>query len=111
MAARMVCGVHGAGRSAAVSQPPDAVEVYRGQSAGAPVGLSWTLEAPVAAHFARGHRGFRNPEPVILRATVRRADVALVLTSRQEAEIVLFKPPQRRAVAEMALTEADQTTN
>ncbi len=72
---------------------PNPVTVFRGQLDDYEPGLSWTLDRSVAVKFARGHRGVKAPNPVVLCATVRREDIALYLTDRSEAEVVLFAPP------------------
>jgi hypothetical protein len=70
--------------------PRRRVTAYRGQDAEAAPGLSWTADREVAAAFARGHRGLWNPNPVILKAVIDKADIAFVCTGRNEAEIVLW---------------------
>ena len=77
----------------AVKGLPATMTVYRGQSADASPGLSWTLDRKVAERFARGHRGMKLPNPVVLEITVSRDDVALFITDRDEAEVVLFEAP------------------
>lgn len=73
--------------------------VYRGQDASAHVGLSWTLDRGVADEFAGGHRGILNAAPVVLEARIRKPSVALALASREESELVLFRPPNWRLAA------------
>jgi hypothetical protein len=68
---------------------PETVQVFRGQTNG-PVGLSWTTNRDRAEGFARGHRGVRVKEPVVISATIRKADIALVQTDRKEDEVVIF---------------------
>lgn len=75
------------------------VTIYRGQDADAPLGLAWTLRPDVAEGFARGHRGIRHRRPAVMMAKVRRSSVAFVCTERDEAEVVLFRPPARATVA------------
>lgn len=65
------------------------VTIFRGQSLGA-AGLSWTTDLIVADGFAQGHRGISLANPVVIAATARKDDVALVQTERGESEIVLF---------------------
>jgi hypothetical protein len=74
--------------------PSGPVEVYRGQSALSPVGLSWTLDRSVAEGFARGHRGLRVPEPVVLTRVVTRDEMAFYTNDREESEVVTFRPPE-----------------
>lgn len=72
---------------------PTRMTVFRGQNAGAPLGLSWTLDRKVAEEFARGHRGIRNRHPVVLERVVTRDQVAFVCDDREEKEIVLLAVP------------------
>ncbi len=68
---------------------PETITIWRGQHGDEPPGLCWTLKRATAEGFA-----WRHPErPVILSTTVRRSDVALCLHDRDEAEVVLFAPP------------------
>jgi hypothetical protein len=69
---------------------PATVTIYRGQDIDGFVGLSWTLDWAVAESFAR--RDPQNPNPVILEATISKADVAFAVTDREEAELVTFAP-------------------
>ena len=70
---------------------PERVTIYRGQAAAARVGQSWTLDRSVAEGFARGHRGIRNAAPTVIKATVRKKNVAAVISHRRKSEIVLFR--------------------
>lgn len=83
---------------AAFDALPTMVTAYRGQDASAPIGLSWTLRRDVAEGFAATHRGARHKAPAIFASAIPKAAVALVCDDREEAELVLFKPPSRRAV-------------
>jgi hypothetical protein len=74
---------------------PETVQVFRGQTNG-PVGLSWTTNCDCAEDFARGHRGIRVKEPVVIGATIRKADIALVQTDRMENEVVIFSGQRAR---------------
>jgi hypothetical protein len=74
---------------------PATVPIFRGQDAGAVLGLSWTLKREVAKEFARGHRGIRNPAPIVFRTNVAVSEIALFSADRNEAEVVLFAPPSR----------------
>ncbi len=74
---------------------PEFLTVYRGQNAGSPSGLSWTLDCKVARSFANGHRNIRNPNPVVLELKVTREQVAFVCDDRDEAEVVLRAVPDR----------------
>lgn len=71
------------------------VRLYRGQDADGYVGLSWTTNPSIALEFARGHRGIKNPKPIVCEIVVdRRQQVWLFLTERQEDEAVLWLSPQ-----------------
>ncbi|ODM46051.1 hypothetical protein A9320_08545 [Ruegeria sp. PBVC088] len=70
--------------------------VFRGQDARQRLGLSWSLSREVAERFAKGHRGILNPEPAVFSMKIRREDVALSLSDRNEDEIVLFTMPHIR---------------
>ncbi len=83
---------------AAFDALPPLVRIYRGQDADAPLGLAWTLRWEVAEEFAQGHRGIRHRRPAVLTAKVRRSSVAFMCTDRDEAEVVLFRPPARAAI-------------
>lgn len=72
---------------------PDRMTVYRGQSASAPKGLSWTLDRKVAEGFARGHRNIRVPDPVVLEMEVTPDLVAFYTNARKEREVVLLAIP------------------
>ena len=69
---------------------PERMTAYRGQSADAPIGLSWTLDRDVAAGFARGHRFITVPNPAIFKVLIPRNLVVLAFPDdRKEAEIVV----------------------
>lgn len=72
---------------------PERFPAFRGQDKEKPVGLAWTLDRNVAQVFAEGHRGLLNPQPIVIEAMLLKTNVALLLTGRKEAEIVLFAPP------------------
>jgi hypothetical protein len=74
---------------------PERFIIYRGHSAAARIGLSWTLDRDTAAQFARGHRGLRNKHPSIVIAEVSKRNVAGAYNGREEREIVLFSPSRR----------------
>ncbi|HEY8124556.1 MAG TPA: hypothetical protein VIF88_03940 [Methylocystis sp.] len=89
---------------------PEKPQVFRGQSNG-PVGLSWTTNRATAEDFARGHRGIRVKEPVVVSATIRKADIAIVQTERKEDEVVIFsaqcaRDREVKAFARLASREA-----
>ena len=70
--------------------PHEPLTVYRGQSELLKPGLSWTRRLDVAMSFARGHRGMRNPEPVVYSRIVKPEHIAFVTDKRGEAEVVLW---------------------
>ncbi len=76
---------------------PPRVTVYRGQSKNSPLGLSWTTSRAVAESFAHGHRGIRNPYPVVYSLEVTRKQIAFLCDDREESEVVLFNIPRNRA--------------
>ncbi len=71
------------------SRLPPVLTVYRGCPRERSKGLSWTLMQEVAAGFARGHRGIRVSDPVVLKGTICKDQIFSVFTDRNEAEIVL----------------------
>jgi hypothetical protein len=76
---------------------PPRVTVYRGQSKNSPLGLSWTTSRAVAESFAHGHRGAKNPNPVVYSLEVTRKQIAFLCDDREESEVVLFNIPRNRA--------------
>lgn len=79
---------------AAYNALPPIIDLFRGQDASAPIGLSWTTSRAVAEGFATGHRGIKNPSPAVISIKARKSRVCLVCTDRQESEIVLFACPR-----------------
>ena len=69
------------------------IKIYRGQDAGAEYGLSWTTDFDVAAGFARGHRGIMNNDPNVIEIQVSAKAVAMLISDRDESEVVLFSLP------------------
>lgn len=72
---------------------PRFLTVYRGQDLDEPVGLSWTTDRAVAESFARGHRGIRHENPVVIEAKVHTCMVAFTCDDRGESEVVLNADP------------------
>lgn len=72
---------------------PDEFQVYRGQSADADFGLSWSCSKTVADEFSKGHRCFVIADPIVLQLTVKKSDIAIATNDRNEQEIVLFYAP------------------
>ncbi|WP_409188491.1 hypothetical protein [Bradyrhizobium sp. RDM4] len=65
------------------------ITVYRGCSRERIRGLSWTTNAKIAQEFARGHRGIGVPDPVVVKAKVRKSNVITVISNREEEEVIL----------------------
>jgi hypothetical protein len=93
------------GTRAAYDLLPDRVQVYRGQGAAQPIGLSWALEpelAAMCAHYYRQRihpggagedsRCLFNRDPIILTRTVDKNEIAFL---SEETEAVLFSAPTR----------------
>jgi hypothetical protein len=79
------------------AEMPSTVRVWRGTSKlkikEASRGYSWTTERDVACWFAMRY-ATQNAPPLVLTATVAKADIALVHNERSESEIVLMRPPE-----------------
>ncbi len=75
---------------------PERLTVWRGTSKlsqrDAVRGYSWTLERDIACWFAMRHADI-NGAPLVLRAEIKKADVALFHDDRSEREAVLLRPP------------------
>lgn len=64
--------------------------VYRGQDAGAPFGIAWTLNDDVALAFANGRATRQaNRGGVVVERKIKRSDVLGFLTRRNEYEVIL----------------------
>ncbi|WP_299850579.1 hypothetical protein [uncultured Roseovarius sp.] len=72
---------------------PRRMTVYRGQDASAPLGLSWTRSRTVAEAFARGHRIYFNPNPIVHERVITPGKVAFTCDDCEESEIVLIAIP------------------
>jgi hypothetical protein len=68
---------------------PERVQVFRGCSRERIAGLSWTTERHVAERFAHGHRGIPVPDPVVATGTIARPDIFVVISDRNESEVLL----------------------
>jgi hypothetical protein len=79
---------------------PPMITLYRGADRQSGRGLAWTLDMETARGFAKGHRGFRNPNPAIFKTRVRKSSVAFVCVDRGESECVLFRLPRRLSFQE-----------
>ena len=68
---------------------------YRGQDAGAPLGIAWSLDRTVAEKFARGAGSRqRSRNGKVFERVVARKDVLAYLTGRGEQEVILSTPAQ-----------------
>ena len=77
---------------------PERITVWRGGDRyRVRKGLSWTMDRSVAESFARGHRFIFNKYPTLLMADIDRSEVALVDSSRNESELILWGPLLKRA--------------
>ncbi|MFK4561891.1 hypothetical protein ABIF94_002490 [Bradyrhizobium ottawaense] len=81
------------------------ITVYRGCSSARVHGLSWTTNPKVAQEFALGHRGIRVPDPVVLKAEIRKSNVITAIPDREEDEIIL-DPLHLRCLRETNLQPA-----
>ena len=69
---------------------PDVVNVYRGCGADNIHGACWSLSKEVAAGFAQLNR-YQVAEPLLVAATVAKADVLAVKLDREEAEVITLR--------------------
>lgn len=72
--------------------------LYRGQDVSAPLGLSWTRDRTVADSFACGHRGRKNPKPIVFVHFASLDTIAFECNGRDEAEVVLLEIPSPNEV-------------
>ena len=77
---------------AALAQLPEIVTVYRGCYAHNKRGLSWSIDQATAEVFPTLHRYSSEGQALLIRATVRRADIAGLKLDRGEAEVVAERP-------------------
>src|SRR6266446_1434849 len=70
---------------------PPIVPAYWGGRTSTKPRLSWTTCREVAEGFARGHRGFRAPDPEVIEVGIPKTRIAFVCNDRNEAELVLFR--------------------
>ena len=86
--------------------------LYRGQDTSAPLGLSWTTNLQSASGFARGHRGFYNPSPVIFSSIARPGEVCLHLRrTGREGACAVFDPKPSRLPNDKAETPLPRLTS
>ena len=90
---------------------PDRFTAFRGQNAGHPVGLSWTLNRDIASGFARGHRCLFNQEPIVISAQISKRNLCGAYVDREESEVVVFNTraatSRRTEAIESLLARAD----
>lgn len=72
-----------------LSQLPDRITIYRGCDKSRVKAVSWTTNPEVAKAFARGHRGIRRPNPVLMTARVWRRNVITAFQDRDESEVII----------------------
>jgi hypothetical protein len=68
---------------------PDKIAIYRGCDMDRAMGVAWSTDKAVALGFARGHRGLRVPDPILVSATVRKDRIYGAYQNRQEREILV----------------------
>ena len=69
---------------------PEEITIFRGCSKRFPKGLSWSMDPAVAGKFPFLYR-HAVPDPVLVTARVRKADIVAVKLGRDEQEIVTLK--------------------
>lgn len=89
---------------------PEMVTIYRGQSAQSMLGLAWTTDYEVAKGFALGHRGYCCPDPVIIKGTIAKRDVAGAYANREESEILLFNTNDAEVIERIEIPPRDATS-
>jgi hypothetical protein len=68
---------------------PDKITCYRGCDASALIGASWSLDKKTAKLFPTYTR-YRAPNPALITARVKRANVLAVILRRKEEELITF---------------------
>ncbi|WP_170482545.1 hypothetical protein [Ruegeria arenilitoris] len=81
---------------------PKEISVYRGQSLGKEVGLSWTTNFGLAVDYAIGCHGLSAKTQIILETRVPKSAVAIVLDEGEPTELVLWKAPR---IADCVVTQ------
>jgi hypothetical protein len=79
---------------------PQTVEVFRGQCADKPTGLSWTLNKDIALKFASGEMDrYLRVNPVLLTAKINKSDIYAIKTGRGEKEVICSPKRHKRVYA------------
>jgi hypothetical protein len=68
---------------------PDEIPLYRGCARKQAKGLAWSTDRKAAEIFAKGHRGIKVPNPVIVETVFPKEKVFAVFTNRNENEVVI----------------------
>jgi len=89
----------------ALAALPAKVEVYRGCGPVNRDGYSWTLDRKVAERFPRMAR-YHQDDPLLLKATIDRSQIAALKLDRNESEVILFILPNDEEIEEEALSFA-----
>lgn len=76
--------------AAAYEALPSLLTAYRGCGPANMLGASWSLDRETAARFPTLHR-YRQAEPLLVTARVRKHHVLAVKLGREEAEIITFR--------------------
>jgi hypothetical protein len=84
---------------------PETVTCYRGCDASVLVGASWTLNKEIARRFPTFGR-YRARNPVLITATVKKANVLAVIAGRKEEELITFSA--RRVTVETGQWSLDR---
>ena len=77
------------GERKALAALPDVVTIYRGCDRASTDGLCWTLDKSIAERFLQFDR-YRRADPVIVTATVHRADITAIKLGRNEQEVIVM---------------------
>jgi hypothetical protein len=83
---------------------PETVTCYRGCDASVLVGASWTLDKETARKFPTFRR-YHARNPVLITATVKKANVLAVIAGRKEEELITFSA--RRVAVETGRWTSD----
>lgn len=86
------------------SKLPDRITVYRGCDRSRIRAISWTTDPKIAKSFAKGHRGIRLPDPVVMTAKVWKRDVITIIQDREESEVII-DPRSLRYLQELKMLE------
>ena len=78
----------------AFEQLPEVLTVYRGCYAVNKWGFCWSLERSIAERFPFLNRYRAEGRPLLVKATLRKSQVAALKLDREEAEIVTFERPK-----------------